>query len=69
MLDGSCRTPIGGLAEIDGDRLRFRGIIVKPDGSVAHEVERFGGVGEAESLGADAGDELARLGGPDFFAG
>ena len=69
VLDGSCRTPIGGLAEIDGDRLRFRGIIVKPDGSVAHEVERFGTVGEAESLGADAGDALARLGGPDFFAG
>ena len=32
VLDGSCRTPIGGLAEIDGDSLRFRGIIVKPDG-------------------------------------
>ena len=69
VLDGSCRTPIAGLAEIDGDRLRLRGIIVKPDGSVAHEVELFGGVGEAEALGADAGRELARRGGPDFFAG
>ena len=37
VLDGSCRTPIGGLAEIDGETLRFRGIIVKPDGSVAHD--------------------------------
>ena len=68
VLDGSCRTPIGGLAEIEGGGLRFRGIIVKPDGSVAHEVERLGGVDEAEALGADAGDELARRGGPDFFA-
>ena len=69
VLDGSCRTPIGGLAEIDGETLRFRGIIVKPDGSAAHEVERLGGVGEAAGLGADAGEELARLGGPDFFGG
>ncbi len=69
VLDGSCRTPIGGLAEIDGDGLRFRGIIVKPDGSAAHEVERHGSIGEAEALGADAGAELARRGGADFFAG
>jgi hydroxymethylbilane synthase len=69
VLDGSCRTPIGGLAEIDGETLRFRGIIVKPDGSVAHEVERRGAIGAAQALGADAGAELARAGGPDFFAG
>ncbi len=69
VLDGSCRTPIGGLAEIDGDRLRLRGIIVKPDGTEAHAVERSGNVAEANALGADAGRELARRGGPDFFAG
>ncbi len=69
VLDGSCRTPIGGLAEIDGERLRLRGIIVKPDGSEAHDVERLGPAAEAEALGADAGQELARRGGADFFAG
>ena len=69
VLDGSCRTPIGGLAEIDGERLRFRGIIVRPDGSAAHVVERTGAVGDGEKLGADAGAELARRGGPDFFSG
>ncbi len=68
VLDGSCRTPIGGLAEIDGERLRLRGIIVKPDGSAAHTVERAGSVAEGLALGADAGEELARHGGPDFFA-
>jgi hydroxymethylbilane synthase len=67
VLDGSCRTPIGALARIDGDRLRFRGIIVKPDGSAAHVVERSGAAGEGERIGADAGAELARRGGPDFF--
>ncbi|MER2634263.1 MAG: hydroxymethylbilane synthase, partial [Rhizobiaceae bacterium] len=37
-LDGSCRTPIAGLAEIDGGRLRFRGLILTPDGQTAHDV-------------------------------
>lgn len=36
VLDGSCRTPIGGLARLDGERLTFDGIIVRPDGSEAH---------------------------------
>jgi len=67
VLDGSCRTPIGGLAEIEGEALRFRGIIVRPDGSEAHEVERHGSVDDAEAIGADAGAELVRLGGPAFF--
>jgi hydroxymethylbilane synthase len=68
-LDGSCRTPIGGLAEISGDTLRFRGIIVKPDGSAFHEVERRGPSSDAGRIGEDAGTELARRGGPDFFSG
>ena len=67
VLDGSCRTPIGGLARIEKGALLFRGIIVKPDGSAAHEAERRGAVGDGERIGADAGAELARRGGPDFF--
>ena len=43
VLDGSCRTPIGGHARIDGGVGRlFRGMIVKPDGSAAFEVLREG---------------------------
>jgi hydroxymethylbilane synthase len=42
-LDGSCRTPIGGLATIAGSALRFRGIIVKPDGSAARADRRCRG--------------------------
>ena len=40
VLDGSCRTPIGGHANIEGRTLCFRGIIVKPDGSEAFETSR-----------------------------
>ncbi len=37
ILDGSCRTPIGGHAQVFGDSVRFRGMILKPDGSEAIE--------------------------------
>jgi len=66
-LDGSCRTPIGGLAQAHGKALTFRGIIVTPDGRTHHRVERSGDVGDAEAIGRDAGEELARRGGPHFF--
>lgn len=32
-LDGSCETPIGGLAELDGDRIRLRGLVATEDGA------------------------------------
>jgi hydroxymethylbilane synthase len=68
VLDGSCRTPIAGHAMIARGRLRFRGMIIKPDGSEAFETAREGSVGDAEKLGADAGAELKGRAGPDFFA-
>ena len=67
VLDGSCRTPIGGHAQVSGDKIHFRGIIVKPDGSEAFEVSREGSRAQAEELGADAGRELKGRGGDDFF--
>lgn len=69
VLDGSCRTPIAGHARVEGERISFRGQILKPDGSAMHEATRSGGVAEAEALGRSAGEELRAAGGPDFFAG
>jgi len=66
-LDGSCRTPIAGHAMVDGDALRFQGMILRPDGSEVLETARQGAVTDAERLGADAGRELKARGGPDFF--
>ncbi|MBT7907553.1 MAG: hydroxymethylbilane synthase, partial [Marinovum sp.] len=34
-LDGSCETPIAGLAELSGSTLRLRGEVLRPDGSEA----------------------------------
>jgi hydroxymethylbilane synthase len=67
VLDGSCRTPIGGLARSSGETVDFRGIIVKPDGSDVRAIAVRGPAREAQSIGIKAGQELARLGGPGFF--
>ncbi len=65
-LDGSCRTPIAGLAELDGDRLTLDGLLLKPDGSAELRARSTGGIGEAEVLGSELGRELKRRAGPGF---
>jgi hydroxymethylbilane synthase len=66
-LDGSCRTPIGGLAVLSGGQIHLRGEIIRPDGSERHATERTGAPGDAAAMGADAAAELRGLGGVDFF--
>lgn len=57
-LDGSCRTPIAGLARIESDRLSFYGEVLKADGSETWKVRREGRAMDAARLGADAGKEI-----------
>ncbi|MXN53064.1 hydroxymethylbilane synthase [Shinella sp. AETb1-6] len=66
-LDGSCRTPIAGYASVEGDHIRFRGMILTPDGSQFHEIETSGPVSDAASLGADAGEAIRAKAGAGFF--
>jgi hydroxymethylbilane synthase len=66
-LDGSCRTPIAGHATLSGRVLHFRGLIVKPDGSAAHETAVAGALENAATIGADAGRALRQYAGPGFF--
>ena len=68
-LDGSCRTPIAALAQIDGDRLSLRSAIVRPDGSELLETAREGARADAARLGADAAAELRSRATPGFFGG
>jgi hydroxymethylbilane synthase len=65
-LDGSCRTPIAGLAELDGDRLKLEGLLLKPDGSAEIRARATGGIGDAQTLGTELGGELRRRAGPVF---
>ncbi len=66
-LDGSCRTPIAGLCELDGERIRFRGEILATDGSRCLKAERQGMAAEAAHLAVDAAEELLRSAGDNFF--
>lgn len=69
QLDGSCKTPIAGLAELeDGGVLRLRGLIALPDGSALHAAELRGPRSEAEALGRRLGEELQAAAGPAFLA-
>jgi hydroxymethylbilane synthase len=69
VLDGSCKTPIAGLALILPDTIDFRGMLLKPDGSDALEIALTASHADAESLGRTAGEKLKRDAGPDYFAG
>jgi hydroxymethylbilane synthase len=62
-LDGSCRTPIGGLATLSESKLSFHGEVLSPDGANSADTQfelALGGdpVGEAARAGRDAGLKL-----------
>jgi hydroxymethylbilane synthase len=67
-LDGSCETPIAGLAVIDGGKLHLRGEILRPDGSEAINGERRGVVADAAAMGRDLAQELLGQASADFFS-
>lgn len=66
-LDGSCRTPIGGLAELDGEVLTLRGEVLSLDGTVRHYHELSGDAAEAEALGLALGAALRAEAGEDLL--
>ena len=67
VLDGTCKTPIAAHASLFGPSLQFHGLIVKPDGSAAHDIAGTGTRAEAVKIGAEAGRELKARAGPGFF--
>lgn len=66
-LDGSCRTPIAGLATLRGNRLLLSGEILTPDGSQSHASSRDALPQEAVRMAEDLAAELLARAGPDFF--
>jgi hydroxymethylbilane synthase len=69
VLDGSCRTPIAGLATISGDRLGFSGMVLTPDGQTWHDVTIEGMAADAAELGRRAGSVIREKAGVGFFDG
>lgn len=66
-LDGSCQTPIAGLAELDGGTLRLRGEILRPDGSEVLTDDRTASIADGAALGAEMARDLRKIAGPGFF--
>jgi hydroxymethylbilane synthase len=65
-LDGSCRTPIAGLARIDGARLSLDALLLSPDGNAERRGHIAGVIGDAEAVGTALGAQLRRAAGPEF---
>lgn len=67
-LDGSCETPIAGLAQLSGDRLRLRGEILRVDGSEALADDVSGAIAEGPEIGRAMAEKLLAQAGPGFFS-
>lgn len=66
-LDGSCETPIAGLATIDGRSLTLRGEILRTDGSEALSDLRTGAIEDAAAIGKELAESLLARAGDGFF--
>jgi hydroxymethylbilane synthase len=66
-LDGSCETPIAGLAELNGSTLRLRGEILRPDGSEVLSDDITAPVQDGAAAGKDMAMRLRDRAGPGFF--
>ncbi len=66
-LDGSCQTPIGGLATLDGDVMTLRGQILRTDGSDQVMGEISGPAVDGPALGQKLAAILLEKSGGNFF--
>ncbi|KMK68148.1 hydroxymethylbilane synthase [Puniceibacterium sp. IMCC21224] len=66
-LDGSCETPIAGLADLEGGTLILRGEVLRPDGAQSHSGSRSGAIADGPAMGLDLARELLAAAGPGFF--
>ncbi len=66
-LDGSCETPIAGLAVLEGDTVWLRGEILRPDGSESLTAEGRASVHDAANMGQELARELLSRAPAGFF--
>ncbi len=66
-LDGSCETPIAGLAELNGSTLRLRGEVLRPDGSEAINDDQSCPIEDAEKLGTEMANKIINATPSNFF--
>ena len=66
-LDGSCETPIAGLAVLEGGQLWLRGEILRIDGSMVITGDLRGAVADGPDMGRRLAADLLGRAGPGFF--
>ncbi|MGM0635509.1 MAG: hydroxymethylbilane synthase [Bacteroidota bacterium] len=66
-LEGGCTAPIGALARIENDQLKFKGGLFSLDGKNKVLVQKSVAVSEAENLGELAAAEVLANGGEDIM--
>jgi len=67
-LAGSCQVPLGGFAEVVGDKLRLRGFVASPDGKRMVRAEQTGSVNNPEALGDAVAQDLLVQGAGEILA-
>ena len=67
-LAGSCQVPLGGFAEVQGDKLRMRGFVASPDGLRMLRAEDTGDIAAPEALGNRIADALLAQGAGEILA-
>ncbi|GAA6178473.1 hydroxymethylbilane synthase [Sulfitobacter pacificus] len=66
-LDGSCETPIAGLAVLEGDTIHLRGEVLRPDGSQALNDALRCPVEDGAKAGREMAQNLLQQAGDGFF--
>jgi hydroxymethylbilane synthase len=66
-LQGSCQSPIAGLAQIDGDKLQLRGVVGSPDGRELYRGTHSGPVRDGEQVGIALAERLLQSGAAELL--
>ena len=66
-LDGSCETPIAGLAIIEGSSLKFTGQVLRTDGSESIFETGSCNIEDGPELGREIAQKILAQAGSDFF--
>ena len=67
VLEGSCQSPIAGLARIAGNDLVLKGSILSTDGQYKHVSTKSGDRNNPEKVGREVATDLREIAGKNFF--
>lgn len=66
-LEGGCTAPIGALATIEADKIRFIGVLFSLDGKQKFEVDKSVPLSKSGNLGNECAEEILNNGGADLM--